>query len=132
MHPRQTWKRYWMTQTMRIIIADDQAQARHALKAVLANWPEVEVTAEAANGQGAVDLVEKHQPDAVLMDVRMPVMDGLQATRWIKRHWPQVRVVVLTMYASERTGALAAGADAFLLKGDPIERLVDALSVRNG
>ncbi len=117
-----------MTQTLRIIIADDQAQARHALKAVLANWPEVEVTAEAANGKDAIDLVEKHQPDTVLMDVRMPLMDGLQATRWIKTRWPHVRVVVLTMYAAERNGALAAGADAFLLKGDPIERLLDALS----
>ena len=117
-----------MTQTMRIIIADDQAQARHALKAVLVNWPEVEVTAEAVNGKDAIDLVEKVKPDTVLMDARMPVMDGLQATRWIKGHWPQVRVVVLTMYAAERLAALAAGADAFLLKGDPIERLVDALS----
>ncbi len=117
-----------MTQTMRIIIADDQAQARHALKAVLANWPEIEVTAEAANGKDAIGLVEQVKPDTILMDVRMPVMDGLQATRWIKSHWPQVRVVVLTMYAAERMGALAAGADAFLLKGDPIERLVDALS----
>jgi DNA-binding NarL/FixJ family response regulator len=117
-----------MGHTIRIIIADDQAQARHALKAVLANWPEIEVTAEAANGKEAVDLVERYKPDTVLMDVRMPVMDGLQATRWIKSHWPQVRVVVLTMYAAERIEAMAAGADAFLLKGDPIERLLNALS----
>ena len=117
-----------MGHTIRIIIADNQAQARHALKAVLANWPEIEVTAEAANGKEAIDLVERYKPDTVLMDVHMPVMDGLQATRWIKSYWPRVRVVVLTMYAAERVEALKAGADAFLLKGDPIERLLGALS----
>jgi two-component system NarL family response regulator len=58
----------------------------------------------------------------------MPVLDGIQATRSIKSLWPQVRVVVLTVYAAERTGALAAGADAFLLKGDSVESMVAALS----
>lgn len=119
-----------MDRTMRIIIADDQAQARHALRAVLTNCPEVEVTAEAMNGRETIELVEKHIPDMVLMDVHMPVMDGLQATRWIKSHYPRVKVVVLTMYATECREALAAGADTFLLKGDPINRLLDALAVQ--
>jgi DNA-binding NarL/FixJ family response regulator len=71
-----------------------------------------------------VQLVEECRPDVVLMDARMPVMDGLEATRLIKDRWPGVKVVVLTMYASYRADALAAGADAFLVKGCPAgERL---------
>jgi CheY-like chemotaxis protein len=63
----------------------------------------------------------------VLMDARMPVMDGLQATRLIKDQWPHVRVVVLTVYAARRAEALAAGADAFLVKGCPAEELLQAI-----
>jgi DNA-binding NarL/FixJ family response regulator len=79
--------------------------------------PDIEVTHEASNGREAVQIVAEEQPDLVLMDVRMPVMDGLEATRQIKDHWPQVKVIVLTMYPSHEAEALAAGADRFLLKG---------------
>jgi YesN/AraC family two-component response regulator len=78
---------------------------------------DIEVTHEASNGQEALCIVEQEQPDVVLMDVRMPIMDGLEATRQIKRRWPQVKVIVLTMYRSYEAQALAAGADWFLLKG---------------
>jgi DNA-binding NarL/FixJ family response regulator len=74
-----------------------------------------------------VHLVEQCQPDVVLMDARMPVMDGLQATRLIKEQWPSVRVVVLTVYAARRADALASGADAFLVKGCPAEELLQAI-----
>ena len=116
-----------MVSEVRIVIADDQLRAREALKAVLANYPQVKVVGEAVNGQEAVDLVQKYYPDTVLVDLRMPVMDGLQATRLIKSQWPHTRVVVLTMFAAERLQALAAGADAFVLKGGPIEVLVSEL-----
>ncbi|MCL4507258.1 MAG: response regulator transcription factor [Chloroflexi bacterium] len=115
-----------MGQTIRLVVADDQASARAGLKAVLANYPQFEVLADAANGQEAIELVERWRPDVVLMDARMPVLDGLQATQVIKRRWPQTRVVVLSMYVA-RAYALAAGADAFLLKGAPVEGLLAEL-----
>lgn len=115
-----------MGQTIRLVVVDDQASARAGLKAVLANYPQFEVLADAANGQEAIELVERWLPDVVVMDARMPVLDGLQATQVIKRRWPQTRVVVLSMYVA-RAHALAAGADAFLLKGAPVERLLAEL-----
>lgn len=111
----------------RVLIVDDQRPTRQGLKAVLTLSPQVEIIGEAADGQESVDLVAKHHPDVVLMDVQMPVMDGLEATRHIKSRWPEVRVVVLTMHANYRTRALAAGADAFLIKGCPSEMLRAAI-----
>ncbi len=117
-----------MSQAMRVLIADDSAPARCGLRALLITWPEVEVVGVATNGQEAVRLVEECQPDVVLMDLQMPVMGGLQATRLIKNRWPSVSVVVLTTYAAQHAAALAAGADVFLLKGGPPGQLFDALS----
>lgn len=117
-----------MKQRIQVLIADDRLRCRDGLRALLANWPTVEVVCEAANGWEAVRLVEERQPDVVLMDVRMPVLDGLEATRIIKSRWPEVKVVVLTMYAMYRADALAAGADGFVLKGCPSEDLLEAIS----
>lgn len=116
-----------MTQQLRVLIVDDSAHARDGLRALLATWPQVAVVGEAANGQEALRLVEEYRPDAVLMDVQMPVLDGVQATRRIKEQWPTITVVVLTMYATEQAAARAAGADAFVLKGGPPDRLLAAL-----
>ena len=113
---------------MQILIVDDQPRARQSLKALLAVWPQVEEVREAANGQEAVHLVEEAQPDVVLMDARMPEMDGVEATRHIKARWPQVKVIVLSMYADYMADALAAGADAFVSKGEPPERLLTILT----
>jgi DNA-binding NarL/FixJ family response regulator len=127
-----------MVQHVQVLIADYEVHTRQGLQALLAVWPEIEVVGMAANGIEAVQLVEKCRPDVALMDIPMPVlddklgngaerMDGLEAIRLIKSRWPQVRIVVLTMYPTHRAAALAAGADAFLLKGCPAEALRDAI-----
>jgi DNA-binding NarL/FixJ family response regulator len=72
-------------------------------------------------------LVKEQHPDIVLMDARMPVMDGIEATRLIKSSWPEVKVIVLTMYTSYRADALAAGADGFFSKATPSEQLLEAI-----
>lgn len=118
-----------MDRRVRVVIADDQRRACHALEALLTAWPGVEVVGKAANGQEAVQLAGTCRPDVVVMDIRMPVMDGLDATRLIKSQLPQVKIVALTMDASYRVPALAAGVDSFLLKGCPVEDLRDALRV---
>lgn len=112
----------------RIVIADDRAPARAGLRALLAAMlPGVRVVAEAANGQEAVEFVERSCPGAVVLDVRMPGMDGLEATRIIKARWPAVGVVVVTMHPEHQSSAFAAGADAFVSKLDPPEVLISAL-----
>jgi DNA-binding NarL/FixJ family response regulator len=118
-----------MAQPIRVLIADDSARARSGLRDLLATWPEISVVGEAANGQDALEQVAECRPDAVLMDLHMPVLDGVQATRLIKQQWPEIIVIVLTMYTLEQTAALAAGADAFVIKGGTYERLLSALGV---
>jgi DNA-binding NarL/FixJ family response regulator len=119
-----------MERSLRVIIADDRSTTRGGLKALLALLPQVEVIGEAADGQESVDLVAEYSPDVVLMDVQMPVMDGLEATRRIKKQWPAVTVIALTMHARYRDEALAAGADAFLLKDAKPGALVGALQAQ--
>ena len=133
-----------MERCIRLVIADDAPRSRDGLRALLATlrpgayreilqepqdgvWPQVEVVGEATNGQEVVHLVEERRPDVVLMDARMPVMDGLEATRLIKDRWSEVKVVILTMYPTYRNEALAAGADAVLVKGCPPETLLEAI-----
>jgi DNA-binding NarL/FixJ family response regulator len=125
-----------MDQHVRVLIADDQPRARKALRALLAtigldgrrdDQSAIEVVGEARDGREALRLVKEYQPDIVLMDIRMPGMDGLEATRFIKQNFRATKVVVLTMYSSERTDALAAGADVFLIKGCPSEELEQAI-----
>ena len=116
-----------MSEQCKVLIADDNMRARLGLRALLALNPEIEVVGEVADGREAVQRVRDGQPDVVLMDARMPQMDGLEATRQIKGHWPQVRIVMVSMYASHRAEALAAGADAFLVKGCPAGELLAAI-----
>ncbi len=120
---------------MRVLIADYEVRTRRGLQALLAAWPQIEVVSEAANGAETVQLVEECRPDVVLMGIPLLFaaqrvtreMDGLDAIRLIKSQQPQVRIVVLAMYATQRAAALAAGANAFLLKGCPAQDLQDAI-----
>lgn len=116
-----------MNQPIRILIADNRLPIRQGLKALLSQFSQVDVIGEAADGRETVQMAANLRPDVVLMDVQMPVVDGLEATRRIKSEWPQIKVVALTMYSSYRAEALQAGADAFLLKGCTADCLLDAI-----
>ena len=134
----------------RVLIADDQPRARRSLKALLTamRWSTpnhtepsthadlfpLEIVGEAQDGQEAVEQVGALHPDVVLMDLQMhtvfapePRLNGLATIQMIKRQWPAIRIVVLTMYATDRASVLTAGADAFLLKGCPTSELLDAV-----
>lgn len=116
-----------MTIPIQTLIVDDSPHSRAGLRALLTTSAEVAVIGEACNGGEAVEQVEQCHPDVVLMDVRMPGMDGLAATRQIKKKWPQIRVVLLSMYDTYRQEANIAGAEAFLIKGCSLDELLRAL-----
>jgi len=111
----------------KVLIADDLPQARDGLRTLLDTFPEIEIVGEAADGREAVRMAKTVQPDVVLMDVEMPGMNGLDATRLIKSSWPKIVVIVLTIHSSHQMEALAAGADAFFCKGASTEELVEAI-----
>jgi DNA-binding NarL/FixJ family response regulator len=113
-----------MSRPLNILIVDDQPRARNSVRALLSTWSRVLEIREAGNGREALRLVEELPPDLVLMDVRMPEVNGLEATRQIKARWPQVKVIVLSMYIEHRDEALAAGADAFVGKGEASDALL--------
>jgi DNA-binding NarL/FixJ family response regulator len=116
---------------IRVVIADDQAMVRSGLRSLLAQEPGIEVVAEAADGEAALDAVRRHQPDVVLMDIRMPVLDGLNATRQMAREGNRARILVLTTFDLDEYvfEALRAGASGFLLKDATAEELVEAVRV---
>lgn len=116
--------------SIRVVIADDQALFREGLRTLLSTRPEVEVVGEAANGAESLSLVERLQPDVVLMDLRMPVMDGIVATARLRDRWPAIPVLVLTTFDDDASlfGALRAGAAGYLLKDVSSETLMAALT----
>jgi DNA-binding NarL/FixJ family response regulator len=103
---------------LRIVIADDQASVREGLVVLLGGLPDIEVVGAAADGQQALQLVAEHEPDAILLDLHMPVLDGLGATRRLTEEHPSVAIVVLTTYADDGSvlDALQAGARSYLTK----------------
>lgn len=109
-----------------VVVADDQPLIRSSLRALLDDAPDIEVVAEAGDGEEAVRAVVRHRPDVVVMDVRMPRMDGLEATRVIRRDHPGTAVVVLTTYDLDEYvfRAVRAGAAGFLLKDGDADELV--------
>jgi DNA-binding NarL/FixJ family response regulator len=114
---------------IRVLIADDQSLVSAGLRAILEDQDDIEVVGEAADGAQAVELVRRYQPDVVLMDVRMPVMDGIRATELIVR-WPATsRVLILTTFDLDEYvyAALKAGASGFLLKDVPRDQIVSGV-----
>lgn len=120
-----------MSDRIRVLIADDHIIVRSGLRLLLETEPDIDVVGEALDGREALELVEKHLPDVVLMDVAMPGMDGLEATRRIKASWPQVKVLVLTMHRSDEYffEMLKAGASGYILKGAETSDLIQAVQV---
>lgn len=117
-----------------ILIADDQAMVRSGLRMILESESDLVVIDEAANGAQAVRIAKRERPDVVLMDVRMPEMDGLEATRLISSESSEIKVIVLTTFDIDEYvyGALRAGASGFLLKDAPADDLVAAIRVVAG
>lgn len=107
-----------MSKTYRVLIGDDHKHARQAMRLILANDERFEIVGEATNGKEVIHLVEKCSPDLVLMDINMPILDGLHATGIIKERFPNVKIVIVTVSddASDLFEALKRGAQGYLLK----------------
>jgi DNA-binding NarL/FixJ family response regulator len=105
-------------QPLRVVIADDQASVREGLVLLLGGLPGIDVVGAAADGEQALELVAEHQPDAILLDLHMPVLDGIGATRRLVAEHPDVAIVVLTTYVDDTSvlEALRAGARSYLTK----------------
>ena len=114
---------------IRLLLVDDQRLMRDGLRTLLELEGDLVVVGEAENGREALTLNEKRQPDVVLMDVRMPVMDGVEATRQLRQRWPDARVIILTTFDDDEYvfEGLRAGARGYLLKAVSGEELAGAI-----
>jgi DNA-binding NarL/FixJ family response regulator len=115
--------------TIRLLVADDQAMVRAGFRMLVSEEPGIEVVAEAGNGREAVDKAARYRPNVVLMDIRMPELDGLEATRQILEAEPGARILILTTFDLDEYvyEALRIGASGFVLKDDPPEQLIAAI-----
>lgn len=114
---------------MKVIICDDQAIVRDGLEMLLKLEPDIEVVGTAEDGAAAVEMVADKRPNVILMDLKMPIMNGVEATRQISMKYPEVKVLVLTTYADDEWvfDAIQAGASGYLLKDTPREDLIKAV-----
>lgn len=114
---------------IRIVIADDHTIVREGLRSLLEQEPDMVVVAEAANGAEAVQLISEHRPDVVVMDISMPVMNGIDATREIVKKYPQVRVLALSMESDRKfvVELLKSGASGYVLKDAAFAELATAI-----
>ncbi|CUX37798.1 response regulator transcription factor [Clostridium sp. C105KSO13] len=114
---------------IKVLIADDQELIRQSLEIVLNSKKDIEVSGIAADGQEVIQSVRKNKPDIVLMDVRMPKMDGVSCTKIIKEVYPQVKIIILTTFDDDEYvfNALKYGASGYLLKGVSMDELCDAI-----
>ena len=118
---------------IRLLLVDDQELIRRGLTALLTTDPNLNVVGEAENGQEAVTLVAQLNPDVVLMDVRMPIVDGVSGSRQICQQFPETRVLMLTTFDDQEyvAQALQSGASGYLLKDTPFEELTQAIDLVN-
>lgn len=119
------------TDGIRILIVDDQIIARSGLRALLRDWPQFQIVGEAADGVQAVEMAATLQPDLVLMDLRMPEMNGIEATRRIHRAHPHIGILVLSIYRDDTSvfPAIRAGARGYILKDADQNELIQAIQV---
>jgi DNA-binding NarL/FixJ family response regulator len=114
---------------LRVLFADDHKVMRQGLIRLISGQTDIEVAGEAANGREAVKLARQLRPDVIVMDISMPVMDGIEATRFIKTEFPEVRIVGLSMFEDEQSvkNIISAGADTFVPKTASSEEFVNAI-----
>lgn len=114
---------------VRVLLADDNARFRSVLRRLLERDPDILVVAEASSGDEAIEMVDEHLPDVVLMDVSMPGLDGLEATYELKARMPELTVLMLSVGDKEQeiAAGLAGGAAEYLLKGGPASEIVEAI-----
>ncbi|MFN6469358.1 MAG: response regulator [Nostoc sp. SerVER01] len=115
--------------SIKVLLVDDQSLIRQGLRALLELEPDLEIIGEAENGQEAINFVAELQPDVVLLDIRMPIMDGVAATREIQKRFPKTKILVLTTFDDNEyvSAALQSGAMGYLLKDTPSEELAVAI-----
>ncbi len=118
-----------MAEKIRVILADDHALVRQGIRQFMEEAEDIVVVAEAANGEEAVRLVEEHRPDVAVLDIQMPVITGIEATRQIKARFPDVRVLILTAYDEDPYvfALIQAGANGYILKSADAEELLQAV-----
>ena len=114
---------------IKVLLADDQELIRQSLSFVMSRQEDIEMVGTAANGREALELVEEKQPDVVLLDIRMPEMDGVECTRRIKQEFPGIKVIILTTFDDDDYvfDALRYGASGYLLKGVSVDGLTNAV-----
>ncbi|MGN0372154.1 MAG: response regulator [Enterocloster sp.] len=123
-----------MKETIKVMIADDQELIRDSLKIVLSANPDMEVIDTVANGREVIRSVRAAKPDVILMDVRMPEMDGVSCTQIIKENYPQIKIIILTTFDDDEYvyNALKYGASGYLLKGVSMAELSSAIRTVHG
>lgn len=116
---------------IKVLIADDQELIRQSLSIILGLKEEISVIGGVSNGAEVLDFVEKEKPDIILMDIRMPVMDGVECTKLLKEKYPEIKIIVLTTFDDDKYvfSALKYGASGYLLKGISVDELEKALHV---
>jgi len=125
----------WRWNMIKVLIVDDQALIREGLSLMLSLYDEVEIVGQVSHGKEAIDFLKKEEVDVILMDIRMPVMDGVEATKIIKEEYPNVRIIILTTFNEDEyiLKGLKNGADGYVLKDISSKELVNTIkSVYNG